>query len=237
MTVKLQLGSYSKILSQAERILRSGGIVIVPTDTVYGILGDATKAEVIKKIFAIKKRPGEKVFPIFVRDIAAARRYAYISDAKAKFLEKVWPGPITVIFYHKEKLPKILTGGKDTLGIRIPNHFFVKKLLARLDFPLVQTSANFSGLPPAKSMSEVKQYFEKSKINPHTFRGNIKLREKDLRPRGIREGVGIKPDLCIDGGEIGGRQSTVVDFTRKESIILRTGLVSRAELDRLFNNF
>lgn len=208
--VSLQQGSYSKILSQAERILRSGGIVIAPTDTVYGILGNATKAEVIKKIFATKKRPHGKALPIFVKDIIAARRYAYISDAKAKFLEKVWPGPITAIFYHKEKLPKILTGGKDSIGIRIPNHLFLKELLARLDFPLVQTSANFSGFPSAKNMSEVKQYFGKSKI---------------------------KPDLCIDGGEISGKQSTVADFTRKEPIILRTGLVSRAELDRLFNNF
>lgn len=207
--VKLQQVSYGKILSQAERILRLGGIVIGPTDTVYGILGDATKAEVIKKIFAIKKRPGEKALPIFVKDIAAARRYAYISDAKAKFLEKVWPGPMTVVFQHKEKLPRILTGGKDTIGIRIPVHTLIQELLARLDFPLVQTSANFYSFPPAKSMSEVKQYFGKLKI---------------------------KPDLLINGGEINGKHSTVIDFIRKEPIILRTGVISRTELDQLLDS-
>lgn len=206
---RLSVKSEIKLLAKSENILRSGGIMVSPTDTVYGILGDATNAEAIKKIFALKQRPQEKAFPVFVKSIAEARKYAYISDAKAKFLEKVWPGAMTIIFQHKEKFPKILTGGLNTIGIRIPNHPFLLKLLARLDFPLAQTSANVSGLPPAKSMYEVKRYFEKSKV---------------------------KPDLVIDGGEIRGEQSTVIDFTGSEQIILRSGLTSKSELDRLLNS-
>lgn len=200
--------NYKKILSMAERILKLGGIVAAPTDTVYGLLGDATRAEVVKKMFAMKKRPEEKAFPIFVKVIASARKYAYISDAKAKFLEKVWPGSLTVIFQHKEKLPKILTGGLDTIGIRIPNHRFLLELLARIEFPLAQTSANISGRPPARSRSEIKTYFGKEKE---------------------------RPDLIIDGGEIAGRSSAVIDFTGKEPLVLRTGAVSKTELDRILN--
>lgn len=206
LTAKFNSKNYTKILSKAERILRSGRIVIAPTDTVYGILGDATRAEMIKKIFEIKGRPHEKALPIFVKDIAAARKYAYISDAKAKFLEKVWPGAVTAVFHHKEKLPKILTGGLDTIGIRIPDNPFLLELLALLDFPLVETSANVSGRPPAKNIKEVKEYFGKSKM---------------------------KPDLVVDGGTLTGKASTVIDFTAREPVILRTGLVSRSELDRI----
>lgn len=207
--VKLTNLNYSRILATAERILLSGGIVIAPSDTVYGILGDATKPEVIKKIFKIKQRPGEKAFPIFVRDIATARKLAYVSDAKTKFLEKVWPGAVTVVFHHKEKLPKVLTGGKDTIGIRIPDSKFLLELLSRLDFPLVQTSANISGRPPAKNVKEAKAYFGKQKI---------------------------RPDLVIDGGEIEGGASTVIDFTAKAPLILRAGPVSRSWLDTLLSD-
>lgn len=201
--------NFTETLSEAERVLKSGGIIICPTDTVYGILGDATKKEAIRKTFEIKEREKEKAFPVFVKDIATARKYAYISDEKAKFLEKVWPGQVTVIFQHKEKFPKILTGGRDTLGLRIPAHKFLLDLLSRLDFPLVQTSANISGKPTAKNIKEVEEYF--------------------------RTGT-VKPDLIIDGGELVGKSSTIIDFTEKEPIVLRTGLVTKAELDTILGN-
>lgn len=221
--LKLTEKTAKKILSQTERILRSGGIAIVPTDTVYGIIGDATKGDVIKKMFALKQRPEEKAFPIFVKNFSEARKFAYIADTKAKFLERIWPGPISVVFQHKEKLPKILTGGKvprpfgpgsrptdvglgNTIGMRIPDNPFLLELLSRLDFPLVQTSANISEKSPAKNVEEIKEYFDKAEA---------------------------KPDLIIDGGEIIGKSSTIIDYTGKEPVVLRTGLVTREELDRI----
>ena len=209
-TVRLNKASYGKVLSAAQRTLRWGGTVVAPTDTVYGILGDATKTEVIKKIFAMKGRPKQKALPIFVKDIAAARKYAYISDAKTKFLERIWPGPITVVFNHKEKLPKVLAGKEDTIAIRIPKHPLILELSARLDFPLVQTSANISNKPPAKDMKEIKSYFSKARV---------------------------KPNLVISSGKITGQSSTVIDYTGKEPIILRTGPMSRTELDRMLSSF
>lgn len=205
--VFLNENNFEEILAKTESILRSGGLVIGPTDTVYGIFGDASNEEVIKKVFLLKQRSPEKAFPVFVKDLAAARYYAYIYDAKVKFLEKIWPGAVTVVFHHKGKLPKILTGGKDTIGLRIPGHSFLMKLLARLDFPILQTSANISGKPPAKNLKEIEEYFY--------------LQE-------------LKPDLVIDAGEISGSPSTIVDFTRDQMRLVRTGWLSKTELDQIF---
>lgn len=203
--IKLNQHSQEKILSRAERILQSDGIIIAPTDTVYGILGNATDGAVIKKIFALKKRPQEKAFPIFVASITTARKYAYISDKKAEFLESVWPGPVTVIFQDKERLPQVLTSSRGTLGIRIPNHPLLLELLSRLEFPLAQTSANISTKPPARNLEEIKNYFEAEKT---------------------------KPDLIIDGGAVTTKQSTVIDYTSPNPIVVRTGLMSKKEFDR-----
>ncbi len=195
------------VLSIAERILLSGGIIVAPTDTVYGILGNASAEAVVRKIFSLKKRQPEKAFPIFVKGIAVARKLAYISDSKTKFLEKVWPGPVTVVLHHKDKLPPVLTGGSPTIGIRIPDHDFLLKLLAKLPFPLVQTSANISGKPAAKNLSEIKNYFAAELI---------------------------VPDLIIDAGEISSSQSVVIDLTGGRPLVLRTGILSPVELDDLF---
>lgn len=229
---KLSSANEDKLLAKCAGILRSGGIIISPTDTVYGILGDATNAEAVKKIFMLKQRPQGKALPIFVKSIATARKYAYISDAKARFLEKVWEGPVTVVFQHKvprpdgrdggpeglaKKLPRILTGGLNTIGIRIPDHPFLLKLLTRLDFPLVQTSANVSGKPPAKSLKEIKKYFLPNANNANEMRITR-----------------TRPYLIIDGGEINGEQSTVIDFTGNEPIILRSGITTKKELDKMW---
>ena len=207
--VKLSESNQAIVIKNSVKIIAGGGIVIGPTDTVYGIFCDARNADAIKKIFAMKGRPRAKAFPVFVRDIAMARYYAYISDAKAKFLEKIWPGQVTAVFRHKEKLPKIFTGKKDTIGMRMPGHNFLHGLMAYFDFPLAQTSANISGKPPAKDIIELKGCFSKSKI---------------------------KPDLMIDGGEITGQPSAVIDCIGAKPIILRTGIISVATLNKFWES-
>lgn len=194
-----------EILAAAERIIKQGGVVVGPSDTVYGMYADATNPEAIGKIFQIKKRASEKALPIFVKDISDARQFAYIDDRKARFLEKVWPGPVTAVFHHKEKLPEILTGGQNTIGIRISNHPFLSGLLARRGSPLAQTSANFSGSEPIHSLAEI----------PAEWRKNRKV------------------GLFVDGGELAGEQSIAVDFTRDEPMVLRSGAMQKRELDAL----
>ncbi len=209
--VKLSESNQAIVIKNSVKIIAGGGIVVGPTDTVYGIFCDARNAGAIKKVFVMKGRPRAKAFPVFVCDIAMARYYAYISDGKAKFLEKVWftpldnelsenltgPGSVTIVFHHKEKLPQILTGRKDTLAMRIPSRGFLRDLLSRLGFPLAQTSANISAHPPAKNIDELKIYFSASKI---------------------------KPDLIVDAGEISGQPSAVIDCTGTKPVILRTGV-------------
>lgn len=195
-----------EILVDLEEIIRTGGVAIVPTDTVYGIVADARNESAIKKVFALKKRPDEKAFPVFIGSIQDARRWAYISDQKAAFLEHVWPGQITVVFQKKGYLPPVLTGGKETLGIRMPDSAFILKLLSFFDFPILQTSANISSKPAARTPDEVLNYFGEA--------------EKSI-------------DMFVSGGALPGTPSTVIDFTSDHPILLRSGLIAKSELDRI----
>lgn len=193
-------------LEKAEAIIRKGGCIAVPTDTIYGIIGDATNENAVEALYELKQRPKEKAFPVFVRDIAMARWFACISDAKARFLENAWPGPMTVIFDHKGKLTRNLTAGKDTVALRMPNIPFLLALLARMNVPLVQSSANISGMAPAKNAQEIIASFE---------------------------GRAQKPDLIIDGGELAGSPSVIIDFTGNKPLLVRSGLMNKNDIDAL----
>lgn len=199
--IKLTPETYFGAYLETEKVLAEDGVVIVPTDTVYGMLARADREQAVKKIFEIKKRSEKKPLPIFVKDIATARRYAYISDTKAKFLEKIWPGPVTVVFHHKSKLSPALTGGQETVGLRIPDYKFLLELMQKIDFPLAQTSANIAQNPPAHNLEDIKNYFSGE-------------REKMI-------------DLVLDAGEITGQPSMVLDFTGPKPLILRTGMMDK----------
>lgn len=193
-------------IEKAEAVIKNGGLIAVSTDTVYGIIGDAANKNVIEALYELKRRAKEKAFPVFVRDIAMARWFAYISDAKARFLENIWPGAVTVIFHHKEKLPERLTAGKVTIALRMPHAPFLLALLARVNVPLVQSSANISGMAPAKNAQEIIASFE---------------------------GQTCKPDLIIDGGEVAGSASVIIDFTGNKPILIRSGLMNKNDIDAL----
>lgn len=193
-------------LDKAEAVIKKGGLVAVPTDTVYGIIGDATNKDVVKLLYELKQRPKEKAFPVFVRDIAMARWFAYISDAKAKFLERVWPGGVSIVFHHKEKLPRNVTAGSDTIALRVPDHVLLSAILARTGIPLVQSSANISGMPPATTAQEVIALFEQQKE---------------------------KPVLIIDGEETPGTPSLIIDLTTNSPRIIRGGSMNKKRFDML----
>ena len=209
-TVTLEAKNFEEIIFQTVSFLKKGKVLALPTDTVYGLVADAMNTDAIKKIFRIKTRLKEKALPIFVKDIASARRLAYISDEKAEFLERVWPGAVSAVFHHKGKLPKILTGNLETLALRMPDHKFLKEVLDKMDVPLAQTSANISGMPPAKNTKEIEHYFAKEKE---------------------------RPDLIIYAGEISSEPSMLVDLTKNSPIVLRSGIMTRGELDQLLRRF
>ena len=163
------------VVEKAASILRRGGVVAVPTDTVYGLAADALREVAVQKVFRSKRRAHTKAVPVFVRDIAMAREYAYVEARLSRLLEKFWPGQTTVVLRKKDAMPDLVTGGTPTVGLRVPDHPFLSWLLAAYPNPLTATSANLSGSEPASSAVDVQQ----------TFRDHI--------PR---------PDLIVDGGRV-----------------------------------
>lgn len=183
-------------VSSIIEIIRQGGVVAVPTDTVYGLLADATNERAVEKIFMIKGREEGKPLPIFVRDATMAEELAHISEAQKRFLENVWPGKVTVVLKSRGALP-LETGTTEAIGLRIPKHAFIRMLLEELNVPLTGTSANRSGAPPITD----------SKQLPEEFRDSME-----------------KPDYIVQGGILPeSLPSTVVDFREEIPIILRQG--------------
>lgn len=201
--VKLDLEN-KNFLSEIIHALKQGKVIVYPTDTVYGFGAHALDKAAIDKLFRIKKRPLTKPMPIIVRDVSMARRFAYIDSRNEKVLRAVWPGPITVVLSRKDILPSMVTGGKSTVGIRIPDYEFTKVLIEQIDFPITSTSVNISGEKSLNNIDDIARVFEKERY---------------------------KPDIIIDAGELPGSQSsTVIDLTTSKPKILRVGPVRPEEL-------
>ena len=186
--------NFDAVVKKAVRALRKGKVLVCPTDTVYGLIADATNAEAVRKIFQIKGREKGKPIPIFVKDIASARKLAKIANEKENFLKKVWPGKVTVVLPSKGKLPKEL-GTSKTIGLRIPNYDLIDCLLKALNKPLTGTSANLSGTPSFSDSKEIIAQFSRRKY---------------------------APDMVLDVGVLPpSLPSTVIDFTEDKKKILR----------------
>ncbi len=190
---KLTKKNFGKITKIAGKSIKEGKILICPTDTVYGLIADATNKKAVKKIFQIKKRSFKKPIPIFVKDIKMAKRIAKINQNQEKFLRKVWPGKVTIRLRRKGN-KKLYGVDKKTIALRIPKYKFLKILLEKLDFPLVQTSANISREPPVINIKEALEMFDKKKN---------------------------KPTLIIDGGVLENKQSKLIDLTTNPPKVLR----------------
>ena len=201
------------LVKRVVNLLGKGGVAALPTDTVYGLVADAENESAVKKVFSIKGREAVKALPVFVRDLEVARHYARFDPELVPFLEKIWPGSMTIVLRKKPlMLPDIISGGAKTVGLRIPAHPFLTAVLREFSRPLTATSANFSGEESAGSGEEVRR----------TFRGRV--------PR---------PDLLIDAGVLPlSSSSTVLDMTSPANPrILRMGAVSKEKLDDFFNLF
>jgi len=162
-------------INEAVKIIRQGGVVICPTDTVYGLLADTNNENAIRKIFKIKKRSKGKPIPIFVKDIEMAKELAFIDKKQEKFLKMVWPGKVTVVLKRKNVLPRILFGNKKTIGLRIPDYKLISLLLKKLNYPLTGTSANISGKPASTKIKEVLKQFGKEKADLVLNYGDLKF--------------------------------------------------------------
>lgn len=197
---------YNKLKKPAE-VIKQGGIVIFPTETVYGIGTNGMDAEAIEKLYKIKERPYHKPISLLVSDIHMVNSIAKdITDLEYKLMEKFFPGPLTIILKKKNIVPDILTAGQNTVGVRIPSGKIARKLIEYVGKPIATSSANISGKPSKTNMKNVMEEFKE------------------------------QVDYFIDGGksEIG-IASTVIQVIDGTPNILRGGSISIEEIKKVSN--
>ena len=196
--------------AEAIEVLRRGGIVAIPTDTVYGIAVALETPGGIERLFAAKSRPPDKAIALLLADVEQARAIGELTPAALALATGFWPGGLTLVVPRRtdRPLPAALTGGElapgaiPTVGLRVPDHD-APRALARALGPLPTTSANRSGEPEASDANEIERL------------------------------LGESIDLVLDGGPAaGGPASTVVDVTAEEPRILRAGVVEPDAISR-----
>lgn len=153
--MKTQILSQNDTLAAA-KILKAGGVVAIPTETVYGLAANAFNNEAVKKIFIAKGRPSDN--PLIVHISQVDEIYALVHDFTAeaqKLAEAFWPGPLTIILKKSDAISKIVSGGLDSVAIRLPGHPVARRIIREAGFPLVAPSANTSGSPSPTSAAHV----------------------------------------------------------------------------------
>lgn len=148
--IKIDESSKEPALFKASQVIRSGGLVVFPTETVYGLGANALDEEAVKKIFLAKGRPSDN--PIIIHIYSREQLFELtenISLIQEKLMEAFWPGPLTIIFKKKDTVSSVLSGGLDTVAVRMPANPFARELLRLGDVPIAAPSANISGKPSA----------------------------------------------------------------------------------------
>ncbi len=146
----------NKYLQKAAKILKSGGVIAFPTETVFGIGALINKPKAIRNIYKIKKRPKSKPLQVLVANLQEAQKLGIFNEEALKLAQKYWPGPLTLVVYKTKLTPKSICGGTNKVGIRIPKHRTILQLL-KICGPIVATSANISDEKPALTAKEVKK--------------------------------------------------------------------------------
>ncbi len=190
-------------------VLKKGGVVVYPTDTVYGLGAGMVFWKAVERIYAIKERPRTMPLPLLLADISQVDAVAESISPLSRFLmRKFWPGGLTLVLCASSEVPDIVAAGGKTVAVRIPDHAVPIALIRGLGMPIVGTSANLSGQP------------------------------SPLTADAVYSQLGDRVDLIIDGGRcLGGVESTIVDATGETSVILREGAISRAEIERICREY
>lgn len=184
-------------IDKAAEIIKGGGIVLLPTDTVFGICCRIDKKESLERLFKIKKRDVSQAVPILVSSTEMVKEYAQAFDEKVeKLMEDYWPGGLTIILpCHKDKVLSLVRGDGDTVGFRIPDMLSTFQIIEKVGVPIVGTSANFHGQPS---------------VTKYT----------DLDPQLVQ-----LVDFVLEEDSLGEQSSTVIDCSQKPWKILRQGAV------------
>lgn len=191
-------------LGRAIEVLQQGGLVAFPTDTVYGVGALAWLEAGVVRLFEAKGRAREKAIPLLLADSSELGQVAReVSPQARRLIAAYWPGPLTLVLPRTARVADIVTGGGDTVAVRVPDHPVALALLRQLGSPLAATSANRSGLPSPLAADQVM----------NQLAGRV--------------------DVVLDGGTCpGGVPSTVVAFAEGKMTILREGPIGKAELRR-----
>lgn len=180
-------------LKRAAECLAEGGVIVYPTDTVYGLGCDITQKHAVERIIRIKGRDPKKPMSFVCADLTHISRYARVSNAAYRILKRFLPGPYTFILEASREVPKILLTKQKTVGIRIPDHPVSRELVSLLGNPLLSTSANPSGVGPLGNPDEIEQ------------------------------ALGSRVDIILDAGPLAQTPSTVVSLVDDRIEILREG--------------
>jgi len=194
-----------ELISTAVSYLRSGKIIIIPTDTVYGLACDAKNKDAINRIFALKTRSNEKSLPVFISSFEMLDDVALIKNNLVQnFLKKFWPGALTAVLPARGWMPLEVRGGGLTIGVRMPNHRLTLDIIEEFGGPITGTSANLSGMPASGKIDEIISQFKH---------------------------MPLKPDLILDAGDLPESEpSTVVDCSLWPPRVLRAGAVELSDI-------
>lgn len=191
-------------IRRAARILRGGGLVAFPTETVYGLGADATNGKAVAGVFAAKGRPRFNPLIVHVRDISEAERHAIFPDIARLLARQFWPGALTLVLPRRDGTPlsDLVSAGLSTVALRVPSHPVATRLLQEAGLPIAAPSANLSGSVSATTAQHVAEALEE------------------------------KVDFILDGGAAPlGLESTVIGFDGLKPLLLRPGAITRAEIE------
>ena len=189
-------------VARAVDVLRAGGVVAIPTETVYGLAADVASPAAIARVYAIKGRPADHPLIVHVHELDALEGYvAEITPALRILAARFWPGPLTVVVARGPRTPRTVTGGQETVAVRIPDHPMTRAVLAAFGGAVAAPSANRFG-----------------RISP-------------TRAEHVRADIGADVDLIVDGGHARvGVESTIVDLTGAVPAVLRAGAITASQL-------
>ena len=188
----------TRAVDEAVRVVRKGGLIVYPTETLYGIGADPWNEEALARIGQVKRRPDGKPILLVASSFDAAGTFVHgVSPAAVKLMERFWPGPVTLVFTARDTVSSLLTQGTGRIGVRVSSHPLTRRIAEGLGGPLTSTSANVSGEPPPTDVA------------------------------GIMGALGNGIDLYLDAGVLApSSPSTVVDVSTDDPLLLREGVVT-----------
>jgi len=192
-----------QVVEEAAEVIRRGGLVVIPTDTAYGLAGNPMDTVVVRRILEVKERKGKPGMPVLAADVSQVEDVAVLSGVARSLAESFWPGGLTLIIPARRPFPEGVQGPGGTLAVRVPSHMVARMIISRVGFPVTGTSANRSGGPSPRTAEEA-----------------------------IAQ-IGEYVDLVLDSGPTSHTaDSTILDCTVDPPRAVRWGAVGREELSR-----